>query len=465
MRGHAGARTDPEETELTVTAPYIHAFAGTVLAPGDHGWDAARAAFNTEVDQRPAAIALPVDATDVAAAIRYARETGLRVAPQRTGHNAGPLGDLAGTLLLKTDALDGVEIDVEARHVRIGAGARWGQVVPRVSPHGLSGLHGSSPDVGITGYSLGGGQSWYGRRYGLQANSVTAIELVTADGELRRVDHDHEPELFWALRGGGGNFGVVTALEFGLHPVGDVYAGILFYPWQRSAEVFHAWHELLPGLPEELTTIARIMEFPPGEEMPEPLRAGKFAMVEGVWIGDRAGCDDLLRPLRALGPVLDTFEVTPPAGIAELHMDPREPLPALLESAFLEELPAKAIEDFVAACRPEPGSPLASVELGHMGGAMARTAPQHGARASFPGAYSMFAIGVPEDAGSAAAILHELGRVRDAAAAHEVGAYLNYVDVPSDPGRFFDPDTLARLRKVKAQYDPGNVIRANHEVV
>ena len=214
---------------MTIATHHIDAFAGTVLAPGDHGWDAARQAFNTDIDQQPAAIAMPADAVDVASALRFATRHGLRVAPQRTGHNAGPLGDLRDVLLLKTDALDGVEIDAGARRVRVGAATRWEQVTPRLSELGLAALHGSSPDVGIVGYSLGGGIGWLARKHGMQTNAVTAIELVTADGRFVRTDHEHEPELFWALRGGGGNFGVVTAIEFEVLPVRELYAGALFY--------------------------------------------------------------------------------------------------------------------------------------------------------------------------------------------------------------------------------------------
>src|SRR6185436_19824474 len=148
--------------------------------------------------------------------------------------------------------------------------------VPRASELGLAALHGSTPDVSVAGYALGGGVGWYGRRHGLAANSVLAIELVTADGELRRVDRDNEPDLFWALRGGGGSFGLVTALEFQLYPVAEVYAGVLFFPWERSAEVLHAWREWTATAPDEVTSVGRILQIPPIEEVPEFLRGQNF---------------------------------------------------------------------------------------------------------------------------------------------------------------------------------------------
>src|SRR5687767_5043636 len=163
-------------------------FTGTVVLPGDAGWDEARSAFNLLIDQHPAAVAFPADARDVAAAVAYARRAGLRVAPQATAHNQGPLGSLENTLLLNVRGLQEVRVDAGAQRVRVGAGVKWDRVAPRLSAHGLAGLHGSSPDVGIAGYSLGGGMGWLARKHGLQTNAVTALELVTAEGELVRAD-------------------------------------------------------------------------------------------------------------------------------------------------------------------------------------------------------------------------------------------------------------------------------------
>jgi len=213
---------------------------GKVSAAGDPGWDIARQSFNLGLDQRPALVAVSADANDVARVVRFASQRGLRVAAQATGHGASPLGDLGGTILLKTSAMTGVQVDAGPRRARAAGGARWQDVVTGASELGLAALHGSSGTVGVAGYSLGGGISWYVRKLGLQANSVTAVELVTADGQLVRADHEREPELFWALRGGGGNFGVVTALEFALYPADVVYAGALFFPFERAAEVLHA---------------------------------------------------------------------------------------------------------------------------------------------------------------------------------------------------------------------------------
>src|SRR5581483_9327317 len=271
---------------------------GAVIEPGGAGWDAATQAFNLTVRQEPALTAVPVDERDVVAIVEFARSQGMQVTAQRTGHNAEPLGSLDDVILVKTDALQGVEIDAERRIARVRAGAKWGDVVPRASDLGLAALHGSTPDVSVAGYSLGGGVGWYARKLGLSSNSVRAIELVTADGELRRVDHDQEPDLFWALRGGGGSFGIVTALEVQLYAIPDIYAGVLFFPWERASEVLHAWREWTETVPEELTSVGRILQFPPIPELPDHLRGGKFVVVEGIYMGDEASGSDLMRPIR-----------------------------------------------------------------------------------------------------------------------------------------------------------------------
>jgi FAD binding domain len=447
---------------MTTATHHIDAFAGAILAPGDHGWDAARQTFNTELDQQPAAIAVPADEMDVAAALRFAAARGLQVAPQRTGHNAGPLGDLDDVLLLKTDAFEGVSIDAAARRVRVGAATRWEQVTPRLSELGLAALHGSSPDVGIVGYSLGGGIGWLARKHGMQTNAVTAIELVTAEGRLVRTDHEHEPELFWALRGGGGNFGVVTAVEFDVLPVREVYAGALFFALEQTSDVLHAWTELLPALPDEITSWVSVLHFPPLPELPDAVRGRSFAVVMAAFLGSEADGRELLRPLHRLGPELDTFAPQPPVGLSELAMDPREPLPYRTTHALIDELPAAAIEDVAQVAGP--GSALAMVQLRHMGGALARHEPGAGARATLPGQICVFGLGIVPDVAAESAVQGELEALSAAVAPQRVGDYPNFVEDPVDASGFFGPHTWARLRHVKALYDPHDLFKGNHHI-
>ena len=305
--------------------------------------------FNTSVELRPAGVAYPRDVREVIAAVRQARDQGLRVAPQATGHNVSAYGSLDDALLVDVRHLQDVSLDPGAHRVRVGAGVKWQRVSPLLSEHGLAGLHGSSPDVGIAGYSLGGGMGWLARRYGLQANSVIAIELVLADGRHVRTDARHEPELFWALRGGNGNFGVVTAIEFAVYPVKELYAGTMFFPFERSAEVLHTWAQMLAGLPDELMTWASLMHMPDLSWVPEHARGGSFAVLSGAFLGHAHEGRKLLRPIRDLGPLVDTFAMVPPAALGELAMDPPEPLPFHLAHRMLGGVPTAAVDAILAA--------------------------------------------------------------------------------------------------------------------
>jgi FAD/FMN-containing dehydrogenase len=435
---------------------------GRVIRPGDFDWDAARGTFNLLIDQQPEAIAFPADERQVAAVVADARERGLRIAVQATGHNAGPLGSLEETLILNTSALTGVSIDAAARRVRVGAATTWEQVTERLSDLGLAALHGSSPKVGIVGYSLGGGIGWLARKYGMQTNAVTAIELVTAEGRLVRVDAEHEPELFWALRGGNGNFGVVTALEFEVYQASELYAGALFFPVEQTADVLSAWTELLPVLPDELMSWASVLHFPPLPEVPEPVRGRSFAIVMAAFLGAEAEGRELLRPLRALGPELDTFAMQPPVGLSELAMDPPDPLPYRTTHALLDEVPGALIEDMAEIAGP--GSALTMLQLRHMGGALARPEPGAGARATLPGQVCMFGLGVVPAPGVEPAVGSELAALSAAARPYLAGNYPNFVEEQSEASAFFELETWERLRRAKALYDPQDVFKGNHHI-
>lgn len=438
---------------------------GTVIEPGGEGWDQARQAFNLLVDQRPEAIAIPADAADVARVVRFAAANGLRVAPQLTGHGATPLGDLAGTVLLKTEALNEARVDPAARSARVGAGARWRDVVPTAAAHGLAAMHGSAPGVGIVGYTLGGGLGWYARARGLAAEHVTAIELVTGDGEQRRVTADEDADLFWALRGGGGNFGVVTALEFELFELARVYAGVLFFPLERAAEVLHAWREWQATVPDEVTSVGRILQFPPFPEVPEPLRGRAFSVVEAVILLDESAAGDLLAPLRALDPVMDTFATVAPDAIGELHMDPPDPVPALDQHQLLGELPPQAIDALVEAAGLGSGSPLISVEIRQLGGAVARRPAGAGALGAIDAPFLEFAVGAAPTPEAAAAVGGALERVHAALAPYEAPKrFLSFQDEACAAEALFDGETLARLRAIKRRVDPAGTIRANHDL-
>jgi FAD/FMN-containing dehydrogenase len=332
------------------------------------------------------------------------------------------------------------------------------------SEHGLAALAGSARDIGIVGYSLGGGLGFMARKHGLQANSVTAIELVTADGDLLRVDHDNEPELFWALRGGGGNFGVVTALEFDLYREPDIYAGVLFFPYEQSSEAFHAWREWTATAPEEFTSSMRMIKFPPMPDLPEFVRGQAFAVFDGAFLGSEADGVEVLKPLRDLGPVMDTYGMVDPAALGYMHMDPDVPVPYTSDHSMLTDLPARAIDALIAAAGPESGSAVDIVELRHLGGALRRGRAGHGALDGFDDPYLMFALGILMDESALAAATAGIQRLMLAMSPWEGGRYFNFVEEPIDLSRVYDAETYARLRAVKAEVDPDELFLANHQI-
>jgi UDP-N-acetylenolpyruvoylglucosamine reductase len=440
---------------------------GKIITPEHARFDDARRAWNLVVDQRPAAVALPESADDVAAAVLFAREFGLQVAPQGTGHNAGPLGDLSNTILVRTDHMRSVEIDPQRRVARIQAGAVWLQVVEAAAQHGLAALAGSSPDVGVVGYTLGGGMSFLGRKHGLAANHVRSIELVTADGQFVRAERDNEPDLFWALRGGGGSFGIVTALELELLPIRQAYAGILWYPIERGHEVLQAWRELTQDdqLPDELTTVGRFLNLPPIPEIPEEVRGKSFVIVEAYHLREPAGADELLAPLRALGPVNDTIATVPMPAISHMHMDPEQPVPGAGDGLMLADLPADALNAFVEVAGAGARFPLLSVELRHLDGELRRPRPQNGALASIEADYAMFAVGMVPAPELEGPVREQVQAVKDAlapwAASH---MYVNFAETRRDAATFWTEQAYHRLRRIKATVDPDEVIRSNHPI-
>ncbi len=439
--------------------------AGAVVLPDDAGWDAARQAWNLAADQRPALVALPESAADVQALVDFARTRGLRVAMQGTGHNAVPLGPLDDTLLVKTERMRGVEIDERNRIARVEAGALWIDVTAPASDAGLAPLAGSSPDVGVVGYTLGGGLSWLGRKYGLAANRLLSADVVTADGRLVHASRHENPDLFWALRGGGGNYGAVVAIEFELIPMRQVHAGMMLFPWERAREVLQAWREWTAAVPDSVTTSARIMQLPPLPELPEFLRGRGVVIIDGAIVEDAEHAAELLAPLRELGPEIDTFADMAPVGLSRIHMDPEEPMPGISDSLMLDGLSAATVDRLVdaAGVGGERFSPLLMVELRHLGGALARYAG--GALSRFDGEYLYFAAGIPMDPAVVAALEAHFAVVGSALAPESSGRqYLNFSERKIDPVAFYGEETYARLRKVKAEVDPLEIFRGNHEI-
>ena len=456
--------TTPNTPAHGTTETLRAAIVGEVFVPGEVGYDQARQAWNLAADQRPAVVVTAGSAADVARAVRFARSHGMRIAPQGTGHGSEPLESLQGAMLLRTVRMRSVRIDPAARTARAEAGAQWQDVTVPAGQHGLAALAGTSPNVGVTGYTLGGGIGWLARRYGLAANSITAAEIVTPDGHLARADTGHEPDLFWAIRGGGG-VGVVTALEMRLYPVRELYAGALFFSLPRAAEVLHAWRAWTGTVPDEVTSVGRIMRFPPLPEVPEPLRGRAFALVEAAYLGDADTGAELIRPLRRLGPDMDTFATIPAPALAQLHMDPDQPVPSQGDGAFLADVPAAAIDALIAVAGPGAATPLASVEIRHLGGALARLAAGGGAQPRIDARFLMFAGGFTPTPELASAVRGHAQAVKDALASwHASYDYYNFEETPTAASAVLPPASYRRLEKIKASYDPGQAIISAHPV-
>jgi FAD/FMN-containing dehydrogenase len=450
-------------SQLTGLAPTLE---GKVILPEDAGFDAARQAWNLAVDQRPSMVVFPETAADVAAAVRLARELEQRIAPQGTGHNAEPLGSLENTILLKTERMRAVTIDPAARCARVEAGVLAGQLAESAARHGLAAVTGTSADVGFVGFTLGGGIGVLSRRFGLASSHVRAVELVTAGGELVRADHQHEPDLFWALRGGGGSFGVVTAVVTELLPVTEAYAGSLWYPIERADEVLHAWRELVQAPPpDELSTIARMMSFPPVPEAPEAVRGRSFALIHVYHVGDRAHADRLLEPLRALGPLNDTIQTTTMRSLSGVAMDPPQPVPVAGDGLMLRDLPAEALSALLNVAGPDAEPQLAIVELRHLEGELARGRPQDGAVTSIPAKHALYAAGFAPTPGIRADSKSQIEAIQRALAPWAT-RYLNsnFAETKHAPGCLWTEDAYGRLRRIKATVDPDDVIRSNHPV-
>lgn len=439
---------------------------GGVHLPGDPGYDAARQAWNVAVDQRPAAVVVPRSAQEVTAVVRAATSAGLRVAPQSTGHNAGPLaqGSLEDVVLVRLSELTGVTIDPARLEARVLGGTLWQDVVTAAAQHGLAAMHGSSPDVAVAGYTLGGGLSWYARQHGLATHQLTAVELVTADGELVRADAEHHPDLFWAVRGGGGNLGVVTALEFRLLPRSDVYAGMLLWDRERAPEVVRAWAAWTREAPDSATTSIRVMSLPPLPELPPFLSGRQLVVIDGAVLESDERATEILAPLRELAPEMDTFDRMPAAGLVDIHMDPPGPTPVVSHHTMIETVPEEAAATLLAKVGPGTSTSLLFAELRHLGGALARP-DTGGALSHLQAGYALFCVAIAATPDMAAQGLADAREVTTAMRPWSSDAhFLSFSEEQVDTSTGYDPAAWARLREVRAQVDPTGVFVANHRV-
>jgi len=447
-------------TTASLTTGADRVVAPSISLPGSANYDRDRAAWNLTADQRPAAVCVATSVAHVQAAIAYARVRGLRVAAQATGHFAQGLPPLERTLLLKLALHREQEIAVDpvARTARVPAGARWIDVVDAVAPHGLAAMHGSAPTVGVMGYLVGGGLSFYGRAHGLATNHVRAFEVVTPDGRALRADANENPELFWALRGGGGGYAVIVAAEIELLPYAQVTGGALFFAAEDAPALLRAWRDWARTAPESMTTTFRILQLPPLPDVPEPLRGVATVCIDGVSLDPAvaAGLDARLRAIAQ--PILGGYGPMPSAAVSRLHGDPEEPVPAIADGILLRDLDDDAMATFLRLAAP--GSPLVAAELRQLGGALACEAAGAGARARLEGEFLLLGVGVAGRDGLAPAEAH-FDRFFEAMAPAATGTRFASVAQRWTSMRTCVPDAaLERLARLRAQVDPDGLLVA-----
>ncbi|WP_410665719.1 FAD-binding oxidoreductase [Amycolatopsis sp. lyj-84] len=435
----------------------------TMLRPGDSDYDSELAGFQTAVSRRPDVIVAATSAADVVEAVRYAGEHDLPVAVHSTGHGVGI--PFEGGVLVTTQRMTGIRID--AGIARVDAGVRWGAVIEAAAEHGLAPLSGSFPGVGVVGYTLGGGFSLLGRKYGLAADQVTAIEVVTADGELRRATPDTEKDLFWALRGGRDNFGIVTALEFRLVPVTRLYGGSLQFGTASLATVIRAWRDWAAEMPREMTSSLAMVPMPDLPVVPEPLRGQHVAQIRIAYLGDAAEGERLVAPLRAAAETLgDTLAEIPFTESGKIANEPPIPHGYRADNATVSELNDTMLDAILEHAGPDAPAPTV-VLLDLLGGALS-DAPEHpGVGWDREARFTVRALSVVDHV-AIPEIRAAHGKLFDALKPWSTGKLLTFVygetGADEEASKVYSPADLRRLTGIKAAVDPANRFRLTHNV-
>ncbi len=441
--------------------------AGSVLLPGDAGYDDERVVWNLNHQLVPAVIVVPESTADVQAAVTFAAGQHRPVLVKATGHQI--VGQAHGAVVIATHRMNDITIDAAGRSARVGAGVLWSEVIAKTTKVGLAPLNGSNPTVGVAGYTLGGGLSpTLGRSHGYAADHVRSLDVITADGELRHVDAESEPDLFWALRGGKGNFAVVTALEFDLFPVSRLYGGGIYFPGERTADVLRAWTDWHPRTPETMVTSLAVMRMPSMPEVPEPLRGKFLVSVRIAYNGTSTDGERMVKPLRAVAPaVLDTVRDMPYAEVASIHNEPTDPVPYYERGIMLREFPAQAQDKFIELVGPDAETDLVLAELRSLGGAWDREPAVPNAVATRGLPYSLLGV-------SAGPLSQEQQLKRSVAELLDGmkpwqgdRRYVNNLapDEAADAAAIYGQERYERLASIKKTYDPANMFRLNHNVI
>ena len=430
---------------------------GTVTLPGEPDHDRVVTPWNVAVRLDPAVALAARSDRDVVEAVRFAARHGLRVTPQATGH--GPIASLVGELLVSTAGLDECTVHPEG-WARVGAGVKWSRVVAAAAPHGLAPLSGSSTDVGVVGYTTGGGLGPMARTHGLASDRVRAIEVVTGDGVLRRATPTEEPELFFALRGGKGMVGIVTAIEFDLVRQPTFHGGALWFDGEHAEAVVEGWRVWCQRLPEQATTSVALLRLPEMPGVPPELADRLSVAVRYVWTGDAEEGARHLRAMRDIAPILlDDVATRPFTAIDAVHADPVDPMPVHEAAAPLTDFPAGAAAALLALTGPRSACPQVMVEVRQVGGAVARGPAHEDAVCARDLSHHLLLVGVPAVPGTA----EHAAEVRAALAPWTARLGMpNWAVRAEDVRATYDGPTTARLLAAVDRYDPQGVIALGH---
>jgi UDP-N-acetylenolpyruvoylglucosamine reductase len=461
----------PSDIDLreSSVAELRHRLSGPVFLPGEPGYSEECSTFNLTTPLRPRVAVGAETVADVQAAVRFAAEHDLGIAIRGGGHIVAK--QRQDVVLVNMSRMRAVSVDADARRVRFGGGALWQDVLDAAMPLGLAPMNGSSPTVGATGYLLAGGQSpCLGRSFGWAAEHIDALEVVTADGAPRRVTAEAEPELFFALRGTKGNFGIVTAVELELFPVTHIYGGGLWFAGEDVAEVLHTWREWAADIPNEMSSSVAIQRLPPDPALPAPLRGAFVVHVRIAYNGTAEAAEKLLVRLRNAAPtILDTIDDLTYAQAATIHLDPPMPLPYADRSCGLAELTAQSVDALVRVAGPQSDCKLVSIELRRLGGALDREPATPDAIPARGLPYQLFALGVgpedqlPELRTQLAAVIDQL---RPWADVRRSVSFLSPDEAVDQRGmrELYGAELYDRLARIKREYDPTNMFRVNHNI-
>ncbi len=435
-------------------------FSGRVLRPGDDGYDEARLAWQRRFDPRPGLIAEATSAEDVAAAVRAARENDLPLAIQATGHGMVVPSD--GALLLKTGALNRLTIDPAAKTARAGAATQWGDVIAAAAPHGLAPLSGTSTTVAVAGYTLGGGMGWLSRKFGYQADNLISAQVVTPNGDIVTASADEHADLFWALRGGGGNFGVVTEIEFRLHEVPVVYAGMLLFDADRARPLLEAYRDWAASEPDESTTRCRSCGCRRCPTLPEELHGRRVVAFRSLYAGGEAEARAAWAPLLEAGgePLMGTLGEMGFADTVAAFGPPPPPSIGDMRLELLHEL-----SDDVLDIVLEADSPVSVMEVRHWGGALARPGADAGPCGHRDVPFGVVAGAMVMDPAQYPAAVAALDAVVAKLRPHATGkTFVNFLGETGRTSDAYTAEDYARLVEVKRAYDPDNLLRVNANI-